>query len=197
LKKILLAILLIFVGNYLYNENDLKNMSPLMMGAENQPYQSETKLENFSFKGFTIKPIYNYNITARILSKEKYSMDKESKLSTYDLTLGWAEMANVDNILKISISQRNRWYFWKTKKMFMSRNKIEHNSANVHIVHANNQILNVIERAKKGDIIQMKGSLIKADNVKENWIWQSSTSRKDTGRGACELFYVTDAYVKS
>jgi hypothetical protein len=189
--------LLIFGCNFLYHNNNSIEASPLMRGAEKQPVQTKTNSLEFNFKGFTIIPMYNYVLTARILSKEKYSMDKESKLAPYDLTLGWAEMANLDNISKISISQRNRWYFWKTKKMFMPRNKIEHNSANVHIVHANEQIFNVIKNSNEGDIIYMKGSLIKVNEINSNWKWKSSTSRTDTGSGACEVFYVTDAYIKS
>ena len=45
---------------------------------------------------------------------------------------------------------------------------------------------------REGDIIEITGSLVRAESNKDNWRWQSSTSRTDTGGGACEVILVKE-----
>jgi len=47
----------------------------------------------------------------------------------------------------------------------------------------------MISRAKQGQIVEITGALIRVDAA-DNWHWQSSLSRDDTGAHACELVYV-------
>ena len=49
---------------------------------------------------------------------------------------------------------------------------------------------------RRGDHIRIKGYLVNVDAVKpngsESYYWHSSTSRTDTGDGACEVIYATE-----
>jgi hypothetical protein len=138
----------------------------------------------------TILPLANFQITGKILSRKKYYLGKESKFSPIDFAMGWGPMANQKVIDKIKISQRNRWYYWRTKEYPIPKRQISNHSANMHIIPADDVIKEKVLKAHKGNIVYFKGYLVKV--IAQNWTWKSSLSRKDTGNHACEIVYVTE-----
>lgn len=161
--------------------------------VEKEPIQENIidKIENFKKDDFIVVPLKNYEIEARILSKKKYTIGEDSDFATYDLALGWKEMSDIHYLEKIKISQRNRWYYWRTKDRSIPREIISYNSSNHHIVHANEKIKKQLSNLKEHQVIKMTGYLINAKNINyPNIELKSSLTRKDTGAGACEVFYV-------
>ena len=142
----------------------------------------------FKFKGYEIRPRADFTLKARILSYKYYSSDKEAELSPVDLALGWGPMSQSKVLEKIDISQRNRWYFWSTENFPITRNEIELNSANMHIIPGNEDISKMLENVKRGQIIELKGHLVEC--IQDGWRWKSSLTRNDTGGGACEVIFV-------
>jgi hypothetical protein len=66
-------------------------------------------------------------------------------------------------------------------------------SANNHIIPANENIHEAVKTIWKKDIVVLEGVLV---NIKGTYkgqpvTWNTSLSRKDTGNGSCELFYVS------
>ncbi|MDP6546834.1 MAG: hypothetical protein QGH60_22905, partial [Phycisphaerae bacterium] len=59
-----------------------------------------------------------------------------------------------------------------------------------HLVPANQSVGSVMNRTRKGDIVEFSGSLIRIDAKKDDWHWVSSLSRTDTGSHACEVVWV-------
>ncbi len=91
----------------------------------------------------------------------------------------------------IKIWQINRWYWWWTRKFPLSRREIETHSANMHIIPANEKVQTALKEVRRGDIVEFKGSLVKAQ-AKDGWCWVSSLTRADTGNHSCELVWVDD-----
>ena len=158
------------------------------------PKQSNTYMSEFDFKGYTIVPLAEFEIIARVLSRKYYSGDKESELSPIDLALGWGAMSQDAVIKDIDISQRGRWYFWETNNFPVPREEIETSSANMHIIPANETVASKLKHIKNGHIIKITGFLVECKQ--DHWKWRSSTSRNDTGNGACEIIYVEDLKIK-
>jgi len=154
------------------------------------PQQSDVSDKKpFEFKGYTVTPLATISLSGKILSKKNYSSGKESKLSPVDLALGWQNMSDQAVIDQISISQSSRWYRWRTSGGYpIPRREIETQSANMHMIPANNVVERALKKTKEGQIISLSGYLIRADE--NNWYWKSSLTRNDTGGGACELIYV-------
>lgn len=157
---------------------------------KDEPEQVETTVERFDFKGYQIKPLANFLIRARILSRENYRFDKGAELASIDLALGWKRMADPAVYETLGISQRSRWYhyYWKQQPP-IPQDEIKDTSANMHLISADKAVENVLDQAKAGQFIKLKGLLVEAS--KDNgWKWRSSLSRSDSGDGACELVFV-------
>jgi len=78
---------------------------------------------------------------------------------------------------------------WKTDAFPIPRKEIETSSANMHIIPANEQVEDELDDILVGEIILLKGYLVKV-TTDDGFRWVSSLSRNDTGNGACEVVWV-------
>jgi hypothetical protein len=190
-KKIfgfIFLILLILIGYLVYPDNEIRYKPGVLVNE--QPEQIIIKkAASWTRDEFTITPLAEFHLKARVLSYENYHLGKESKISPVDLALGWGPMSDQINLDQIEIKQRNRWYYWKTKSLPAPQNIITSNSANMHIIPATEKIDKELSVIRRGSLVELSGYLVMI-NTNEGWTWKSSLSRRDSGEGACELFWV-------
>lgn len=139
--------------------------------------------------GHRISPLEKFEFQARVLGTEHYSADREAQLSPVDLALGWGPMADPEVLARISISQSNRFYYWRTEDFPIPRRDIEIHSANMHMIPASREIERALRAVRPGQCVSFSGYLIEARSA-DGWRWRSSLTREDTGAGACELVWV-------
>lgn len=144
----------------------------------------------FDFSGHRVTPLAEFSLQARVLSRRDYRWDRESRLSPTDLALGWGQMSDSSVLSQISIRQSGRWYHWRVSTFPIPRRAIETQSANMHIVPADDAVRAVLKKVRPGHLVALEGYLVQAQS-EEGWRWKSSLSREDTGANACELVYVT------
>jgi len=193
MKIKLIIFLVLLVLGYYYWQND-KPVTHEGKGqiAKEQPKQTPSKEKEFRYKkDYLIKPLADFDITARVLSKKKYRSGEEVNLAPVDLAMGWGPMSDEKVISKLKISQRNRWFYWKCDVFPIPREQIEHNAANMHLIPADENIGNAINSVNAGNLVHFKGHLVKVTKS-GGWKWQSSLSRTDTGNGACEVVFVKE-----
>ena len=157
-----------------------------------QPAVAGTTLER---NGYRIVPLEPFAIEATVLSAKRYRFDRESDLAPVDLALGWGPMANPAVSRKITVSQRDRWYYWRVSELPIPQREIETHSANMHIIPATPYIENRLEALRSGAVVRLKGYLVEARGP-DGWRWRSSLSREDTGAGACEVMWVEQIDVR-
>lgn len=157
--------------------------------ASQQPTQISTGGVNFNLNGYTITPLESFQIEARVLAAEQYSLGREADLSPVDLALGWGAMSDEAILKDIKISQSNRFYYWRVDEFPIPRREIETQSANMHMIPADPQIEKTLKSIRPGQIVKLSGELVQV-NASDGWHWKSSLTREDTGAGACEIIYV-------
>ena len=195
MKKLLIvsAILLIVLVYLFYPETVVTY--PAGITAPDQPKQTNLSGEKIWQVGeFNFKALADYQIKARVLSRNNFSIGKESEISPFDLALGWGPMSDQSLIDKLDISQSNRWYRWKADILPIPAKEISLNSANVHIIPKDNVIEEKFDKVYEGSLIEMKGYLVEVTTA-DDWHWRSSLKRDDTGGGSCELFWVEEIAV--
>lgn len=158
------------------------------VSAPTAPIQKKAHSEPFEFEGYTIKPLQNFSLQAKVLSRTNYFTGKESDLSPMDLALGWGRMSDESILKDIKITQSNRWYYWRVDSFPIPQKELETHSANMHMIPANDEVKAAMKNAHKGNVIALEGYLVSA--TQGSWSWNSSLSRSDTGNGACELVFV-------
>jgi hypothetical protein len=190
---IALALLIIVLVYFFYPETVITY--PSGVTAPEKPKQTDIAgTKEWKLDEFNIKALAEYQIKARVLSRNNYSVGKESEISPFDLALGWGPMSDQAVIDRINISQSNRWYHWKADVLPIPAKEISLNSANVHIIPKNKELEDKFDKVFKGSLIEMKGYLVKVTTA-DGWRWISSLKRDDTGGGSCELFWVEELEV--
>jgi len=187
--------LVIGAGWQLYSDGDQVILGPGVMAGE-EPYQASiSSPANHRIDDYTIAEFAEFRIKAKVLSRENYYLGREADLSPVDLTLGWGNMSDESILDNIEISQSGRFYQWRVESFPIPRGEIESSSANMHLIPANEIVASAIKQIRKGDIIELSGSLVNVTAASDGWRWQSSQTRYDTGNGACELIWVDSVEV--
>lgn len=158
--------------------------------APDVPYQETlSDVDPIQFGDYRLKPLARFQLQARVLSRRDYRYDGGASLSPLDLALGWGPMSDSAVLEKLDISQRDRFFFWRTDDFPIPRREIEHNAANMHLIPADDDIGATLDEIRIGHVVTLEGVLVEARGA-DGFRWKSSLTRKDTGKGACELFYV-------
>ena len=151
--------------------------------------------EPIRFKRFTLTPIAHFDVEARVLGAMRYSFDHEAQLAPVDLALGWGPMSDNQVLEDLHISQMVRFYRWEGRELPLEPGQIVENSANMHMIPADAGIRRTLLRVRRNDIVSFSGYLVSIRGD-DGWMWNSSTTRNDTGDGACEVVWVDSLQVR-
>lgn len=171
---------------------------PIEAGPFAPPKQVEVEdyLQLPAPEGYRIRALDEYSVTAMIMSRERYWIDRQSKISPVDFLLGWGRITLEPNLSGIAYSQDGRWgnTRFRYDEIDIKPREISLSTANTHMIpeFGNREIKSRILRARRGDVLTMRGYLVRVDSNEDGWFWESSRSRRDWGNRACEIFYVTD-----
>jgi hypothetical protein len=161
------------------------------------PVQQGTRAPAIEHAGYTIEPVAEYAVRARVLAIERYRLGREADLSPVDFVLGWGPMSDDAVIARLAISQGNRWYQYRWQdNPPIDPAVIASTSANTHLVPANARVGDRLLAVRKGAVVRLSGYLINVRHP-DGWRWGSSLSRTDAGNGSCELMWVTDVDVEN
>ncbi len=165
--------------------------------APDEPVQSElSDAPPVQHGRWLLTPRAGYEITARILSREDYRLDTIADLVPEDLALGWGPMSDNLVLAHFEISQGARFYSWRPRDALPVplRTVISH-SANTHVIPANENARRQLSALRVGQVVHLSGQLV--DGRRDDGAWlQTSTTRADTGAGACEVMLVESAEVR-
>jgi hypothetical protein len=137
-----------------------------------------------------LTPRADYDITARILSREDYRFDALADLAPEDLALGWGPMSDNRVLAQFEISQGVRFYEWRPRGALpIPREAVISHSANTHLIPANERVRAQLARLRVGEVVHLSGPLVDAVRDDGGRI-NTSLTRLDSGPGACEVLLV-------
>lgn len=146
-------------------------------------------------EGYTITATDEYEVTALVLSRERYRYDRGAELSPVDFALAWGPVADPEVYSKIQWSQGERWYRFSLRydEVRISPIEIRNHTANTHIIPnpADPDLADLLLAVRPGNGVRLKGFLVRVAG-EGGYTWNSSRSRTDSGDGSCEVFYVTE-----
>lgn len=174
----------------------------------NDPIQTPTSAQKFSIKSgekeYEIVPLYNYELYGMIVSTGDnlnwLSRFKDSDpLNANDLCVIWG--SNIQSGIYQQMNFKNEEFICEIQyngdRKDFSKYSNDHLSNNHLLLDSqiNSKLYDKIRSAKAGDQIHFKGYLA-SYSVITNGVSPgartSSTTREDSGNGACEVVYVTD-----
>lgn len=188
--KLLLALAAIGLGIYLLMTSGAIDRAPGVLAAD-EPRQRLIERSAFQFGDYQLTPLAEFDIEARVLSVEKYRTDGGASLSPIDFALGWGPMSDSAVLDHFRIRQGARFFTIYPDEQAIDMKLALVSAANMHLIPASGTLGDELKRVRPGNIVHMRGQLVSALGP-NNFTWRSSLTRKDTGNGACELFYVEE-----
>ena len=165
---------------------------PPRVGPYDPPLQTPapSALAPFRLRAATLTPLAGFSIDARVLSRREYRSDREAELAPIDLALGWGRMRDDAVLQRLTISQSARWYRYRySGTPPIPQREIDRSAANMHMIPGSPGIAAQLRAVEAGERVRIDGWLVEA-RAPDGWRWRSSTTREDTGAGACEVVYV-------
>jgi hypothetical protein len=137
-----------------------------------------------------LKERAQYDITARILSREDYHFDTMAALVPEDLALGWGPMSDNRVLKHFDITQSARFYTWRPRgPLPIARQDVIEHSANTHVIPADDPVRAQLKRLRVGQVVHLHGTLV--DGVRDDGAYvNTSLTRSDSGAGSCEIVLV-------
>lgn len=193
LKHILFVVILLGGAYYFWSTR------PIVHGpgevAPNEPTQKRAYgINHISHNDATIKPVARFDIEARVLSKKKYYEDEESDFAPYDFVVGWGPMSDERNLDEILIKQSDRSYYWEMIEPPIPVQQMREHTANLRLIHQNEEMLNKLEDIRIGQIIRIKGYLVNVD-TEQGWSTETSLIRSDSGVEGTEIVWIKELTV--
>lgn len=182
-----------------------KNVEYVSLNNLPKPKQVGTS-ENISkvINGWDVKINYvaEYKVAGRVVDvQDYYGYDLQNKLSPRDVGLTWGELAKEKNHTKLTWSSLgNRYLSWSTSDRewlneIGGTSRITECYSNNHLIPSDDKNKKLINKIKEGDFVRIEGYLVNIYSKKSDgsyFYWNTSTSRSDSGDGACEVIYVTN-----
>ena len=143
-----------------------------------------------------LTPRAEYDVTARILSREDYRFDAVADLAPEDLALGWGPMSDNAVLAHLDISQEVRFYTWRPRdELPIARETVIGHSANTHVIPADQAVRAQLAALRVGQVVHLRGDLVDAQRDDGAWL-RTSLTRTDSGPGACEVLLVNSVEVR-
>lgn len=188
-QKLLLIFFIFFTPYQYWTNREQKHPPGILINQEPLQVDLNPLPKAWKFKKSVIQPLASYKIKSRLLSKKRYFFDSRSDYARYDLAVGWKTMSDSKLLSQLDISQGDRFYFYKFNRSDLNVIDMQTQSANMHIIPANDLVQKTVSNLRVGQIFEMTGSLVRVDFM-EGGEWKSSLTRNDTGNGACEILWV-------
>jgi hypothetical protein len=174
-----------------------------MIDVSGEPRQSalpspEVAPVEFDGKSYLLEKHHRYEIAGEVLSIATYNLAFKSEFFDVDLGLIWGPRL-ADLKQRYRFDQGGRWLFWRSGGPVSDeeRHYITAHISNNHLIPADGRrnLFKAIRWPSRGDRVRITGYLVNIKNPSGGVVVASSTSRDDTGGGACEVIWVDEIQI--
>ena len=168
------------------------------------PLQTETDRESFSIEAnglqYTVNPKFDYELYGMVVSYSNadgftniwHHKRWKDFINVRDLCVIWGNNveSGVYKNMKFDSDSWTCWAYWPDQATgaAFTMNALSNN----HIVTDNDALKATLMQAEPGDLIRLKGVLATYVNHASGYTRGTSTTRNDTGQGACETIYIDE-----
>ena len=174
-----------------WDQRDFK--APTGVLAREVPVQRELESpRSFEARGMRFTQRAQYDLTVRLLRKERYRFDGGASIAPYDLAVGWGPMSDSGVIEALDITQSGRFFYWRMRDSAtfpLSPRDLAVSAAQIHAIPANAKVESQLARMRAGQLVTLHGFLVDVAGP-NGFRWTTSMTREDTGDGACELMWI-------
>jgi len=174
---------------------------PEQTAVQEAPFKRQVNGVNY-----TIKPLYAYDLTGLVVSRhdsdtwwDYIHREWNDHLNVIDLCVVWGDNVANGSYRQQSFSSGQFVCYWQAPSAQAFAAFSPYKISNNHIITHDHRLAKQFRTVRVGDQIRFRGYLAEyAHNHKgQPFLRGTSTTRMDTGNGACETVYATDLEILS
>lgn len=155
-----------------------------------EPYSGEAILIEADDHEYTLVCVAQYTASVLVVSVKHYH-DEDRELVPVDLCVVWGTLAEPEYLHYVSFIQEERGCSCTYEEGSpVDAPEVLSQFVNMHLIPANDTILQAIKTIKEGEKVILEGFLVNVYYEGSIYI-ETSTTRTDIGEGSCEVLYVT------
>ena len=208
-KHLIYIVILVIIGVCIYSfhsgsggAGEVNAIAGLPEPKQSKLGKNDEAIKQVEIKGMNLFVTckYKYEVDALVVSAKDYKgFSIQDSICPKDLALAWGKVAEYNKDIDFQWEQSNRFCYWtidvpEDYAKIGGADGVTQNSSNNHIFPATTTVKNDLKKVKKGDHIHLEGYLVDIQGIDKDgytFTWTSSTSRTDSGDGACEVIYTT------
>lgn len=200
LAVVLLMCAVVFVLSW-RKKTQLPPLAEIVPVLKEDPVQTETERKSFNLdyrgKKYRIDPQAEYEIWGLVVSHNNVNSMGDiyhdaDAVDIKDIALIWGTNVSSAEYLKVEFSSNCYVVNWRYPRGTKFDN---YKIANNHLLSGDAKARKVIQSAKVGDQIRLKGMLVNYTSPTMRGVRKTSLTRNDTDMGACEVIYVEEAEI--
>ena len=197
----------LLLGGGWFVAGHLPARTALLPGVLQEPEQTATRERPFDTRvngvDYRIKPLFDYDMTGLVVSLHHSDAwwdwihaATNDHINIVDLCVVWGANADAAAYKKMDFSSGQFICYYQYGGAADIQPAHTRALSNNHLLTDNPQIARQLRSMRIGDQIRLRGPLVEySHNAGMAYNRGSSTSRDDTGNGACETIFVRDATV--
>ena len=184
-----------------WHRNEFPSEMPILSSVLDEPQQIKVNKRPFEISqgevDYKIEPIYQYDLTGLVVSYEHHDGNRmlhklwNDHINVADICVVWSENAQGFDLSAFDFWNGQFTCNFETYDLAAWKRFRVDQISNNHLLSEDPHIRDAIQDVRIGDQIHIRGWLTKYSNGK-GFSRGTSTTRKDTGNGACETIYVKD-----
>ncbi|MBL8921131.1 MAG: hypothetical protein JNJ54_19870 [Myxococcaceae bacterium] len=151
-------------------------------------------------RAFVIEKLYRYEHSGEVLSATAYDVAWTNEFFDVDVGTIWGPTREALK-QRFTFQQMGRFLFWRTDSMPTEEERLDvtRHIANNHLIPAegSTHLARAVRFIREGDVVRIKGSLVRILDEGGGVLATSSVVRDDTGAGACEIVWVDELQIGS
>jgi hypothetical protein len=201
--QVALGVALLVWGWAWQQTRSLPRLDEILPELRAEPRQQPTQRAPFGFEyrglGYEVQPVADYELYGLVVSHNDIHgiadiYHDEDSVDTKDLCVIWgANLANED-YRRITFENTPTWchWSWRSDDIRFEASAI----ANNHLVTDDGALRAMLEQLHVGDQVRFSGALANYRDLRHPEFWRSSsTTRTDSGGGACEVVFFDELQV--
>ena len=118
-------------------------------------------------------PLAKLDARGRILSIERYGLDRESKAALLDVALGWGRMSDSRTLKNVDVAQTERRLLSKSYDPALPDAEVAASTLNLHLVTSDAAVEKTLKTLRTGHIVRLDGYLVEAVGG-DGWRWKGT-----------------------
>lgn len=149
---------------------------------------------------FVIEKLYRYEHSGEVLSATAYDLAWTNDFFDVDVGTIWGPTRESLK-QRFTFQQMGRFLFWRTDTQPTQEERLDvtRHIANNHLIPAEGSahLGRAVRFVREGDVVRIKGALVRILDDRGAVLATSSVVRDDTGAGACEIVWVDELQIGS